>query len=241
MSSHIASDTSETSDLPATPAAPATTVPTSQRKSTFASRLNDNLPTLEKLAHHYPGLFGETFLPLQRGIFQELLSAHPDAFTSDTLKAALSAHTRSTRYLNAIANGLPRHNLHGEVTEPMATEHIYQALLEVFKRRKAKPGEDLQAKLCQRIASAYVASGLTRDTYTALVQSKNEAANLALLNAMALAAEHDAKDEATRRAFIASGQTVAAFADMYGLQPLKVEESLARASRFSDSGPSSIS
>src|SRR6187402_1209224 len=53
-------------------------------------------PVLEKLAGFYPALFGEVFLPLKRGIFEELLAAHPDDLEREALKEALSQHTRST-------------------------------------------------------------------------------------------------------------------------------------------------
>lgn len=211
------------------PAAPTTA---SVRKPGGAGRIQGALPTLEKLAALYPGLFGAVFLPLKRGIFQELLAAHPESFERDTLKAALSVHTRSTRYLNAVAHGLARHDLQGQVVEAMAPEHVHQAILEVFRRRKAKPGEDLGAKLRQRIAQAFVASKLSREDYTSLVLGKDEAANAALEEALASVAELDAKAEATRRAFSASGLTVEAFADMYGLHPKTVAEALERAGRF---------
>lgn len=213
---------------PATP----DTASSPARKPGGVGRIQGALPTLEKLAALYPGLFGAVFLPLKRGIFQELLAAHPESFERDTLKAALSVHTRSTRYLNAVASGLARHDLQGQAVEPMAPEHVYQAIVEVFRRRKPKPGEDLVGKLRQRIAQAFVASKLAREDYTSLVLGKDDAANAALEDAMAAAAELDAKAEATRRAFSASGQTVEAFADMYGLQPKAVAEALARAGRL---------
>jgi ProP effector len=222
----IASTPAQDASAPPTP-------PTSARKPGGAGRIQGALPTLEKLAALYPGLFGAVFLPLKRGIFQELLAAHPESFERDTLKAALSVHTRSTRYLNAVANGLARHDLQGQAVEHMAPEHVYQAIVEVFRRRKAKPGEDLGGKLRQRIAQAFVASKLAREDYTSLVLSKDDAANAALEDAMADAAELDAKAEATRRAFSASGQTVEAFADMYGLQARAVSDALARAGRWS--------
>ena len=221
-------------DVIPTPPAPEAS-PGAARKPGGAGRIQGALPTLEKLAALYPGLFGAVFLPLKRGIFQELLAAHPESFERDTLKAALSVHTRSTRYLNAVANGLARHDLQGQVVEAMAPEHVYQAIVEVFRRRKAKPGEDLGHKLRQRIAQAFVASKLAREDYTALVLSKDDATNAALEDAMAEAAELDAKAEATRRAFSASGHTVEAFADMYGLQPKAVADALARAGRLGTS------
>ena len=65
---------------------------------------------LEKLFELYPQLFGQTFLPLKLGIFQELLAAHPETFQRDSLKSALGVHTRSTRYLQSVANGMKRHD-----------------------------------------------------------------------------------------------------------------------------------
>ena len=114
----------------------------------------------------------------------------------------------------------------------MAPEHVYQSLLEVFRRRQGKSGEDLIGKLRQRIVQAFVDSRLPREDYTSRMLSKDEAANATLEAAMADAAERDAKDEATRRAFSASGQTVEAFADMYGLQVRAVADALARAGRW---------
>ncbi len=219
----------------ATPSPDTSAVPTaaaSKRRAGGAARIQGSLPTLEKLASLYPGLFGATFLPLKRGIFQDLLAAHPEVFERDDLKAALSVHTRSTRYLNAVANGLARHDLQGQVVEAMAPEHVYQSLLEVFRRRQGKSGEDLVGKLRQRIVQAFVDSRLPREDYTSRMLSKDEAANATLEAAMADAAERDAKDEATRRAFSASGQTVEAFADMYGLQVRAVADALARAGRW---------
>ena len=206
---------------------------TPARKAGGGARIQGSMPTLEKLAQLYPALFGAVFLPLKRGIFQDLLAAHPEQFERDALKAALSVHTRSTRYLNAVASGAARHDLQVTAVEPMAPEHVYQSLLEVFRRRQAKAGEDLSAKLRQRIVQAFVSSCLSREAYTTLVQSKDEAANATLEQAMAEAAEVDAKDEATRRAFEASGLAVQAFAEMYGLHPRAVGDALARATRWS--------
>ena len=211
----------------ADPAAPAPA-----HKPGGGGRIQGALPTLEKLAALYPALFGAVFLPLKRGIFQELLAAHPESFERDALKTALSVHTRSTRYLNAVANGMARHDLQGQAVEAMAAEHVHQSIMEVFRRRKPKPGEDLDAKLLQRIGQAFVASKLSREDYTSLMLGKDDAANAALEDALAEAAELDAKAEATRRAFSASGQALEAFADMYGLQPKAVAEALTRAGRF---------
>jgi len=190
------------------------------------------LPVLEKLAALYPHLFGDMFLPLKRGIFQDLLAAHPDAFERETLKDALAFHTRSTRYLSSVAAGHQRHDLQGQAVEAMAPEHVHHALLEVFRRRQGRANEDLRPKLIERIVQAFEASGLAREAYAELVRSRDEAANAALDEALAEAAARSAKDEALLRAFEASGQkTVQAFADMYGMDSRAATLSLNRARR----------
>jgi sRNA-binding protein len=189
-------------------------------------------PALEQLAQLYPHLFGETFRPLKRGIFQELMAAHPGVLERDALKEALSQHTRSTRYLTAVASGQPRYDLQGQVVEAMAPEHVYLALIEVFRRRQARAGEDLRPKLRERIVQAFEASGLARGDYAELVRSqRDEAANAVLDEALAEAAARSAKDEALLRAFEASGKTVEAFADMYGMEPAAASRMLERARR----------
>ena len=206
--------------LPETPAPPA------------RSKQPRALPVLEKLAALYPHLFGDMFLPLKRGIFQDLLAAHPDAFERETLKDALAFHTRSTRYLSSVAAGHQRHDLQGQAVEKMAPEHVHHALLEVFRRRQGRANEDLRPKLIERIVQAFEASGLSREAYAELVRSRDEDANAALDEALAEAAARSAKDEALLRAFEASGQkTVQAFADMYGIDPRAATLSLNRARR----------
>ena len=163
-------------------------------------------PILEQLAGLYPHLFGEC-LPLKRGIFQDLQDAHPDVLDRDGLKTALALHTRSTRYLVGVAAGHKRHDLQGNAVEDMAPEHVYQALLEVFRRRQGRTNEDLKPKLRQRIVQAFEASGLSRADYGQLVRMHNEAANAMLDEALAEVGARAAKDEALRRAFEASGQT----------------------------------
>ncbi|SFE47256.1 ProQ/FINO family protein [Paracidovorax wautersii] len=187
-------------------------------------------PVLEQLAGFYPHLFGAQFLPLKRGIFQDLQDAHPGAFEKEDLKAALGIHTRSTRYLQVVAEGRQRHDLQGQAVEAMAPEHIHHALLEVFRRKKPRDGEDLVAKLRRRIAQAYETSGLTREAYDALVRGRDERANALLDEAFAEVAERDAKAEALLRAYEASGSTsVEQFADMYGMEQRNVGQMLARA------------
>jgi ProP effector len=198
-------------------------------------------PLLEKLAEFYPHLFGETFLPLKRGIFQDLQAAHPEVFEKEALKEALGQHTRSTRYLTSVAAGMQRHDLQGNAVEAMAPEHVHHALLEVFRRRQGRTPEDLRPKLRARIVQAFEASGLSRADYVELVRSRDEAANAVLEEAMAEAAARSAKDEALLRAFDASGQTVEAFADMYGMDPRDAQRSLDRARRGASSAAPSPS
>jgi sRNA-binding protein len=194
-------------------------------------------PVLEQLARLYPQLFGAMFLPLKRGIFQDLLAAHPDVFKRDALKEALGFHTRSTRYLVEVAAGRQRHDLQGQPVEAMAPEHVHQALLEVFRRRQARSREDLRPKLRERIVQAFEESGLTREAYAELVRGRDEAANALLDQALAEAAARSAKDEALLRAFDASGRSVEAFADMYGLDRRGALRSLERARRLRAASP----
>ncbi|MEG0923022.1 MAG: ProQ/FINO family protein [Comamonas sp.] len=189
-------------------------------------------PVVEKLAGMYPALFGDQPLPLKRGIFQDLMAAHPEAFEKNELKVALGLHTRSTRYLNAVAMGESRHDLQGNVVEAMAPEHVFHALVEAFRRRKPRDGEDLQVKLRRRMSMAYVASDLSRDDFLARVQVKDEATQALLAAAMQEVAEFDAKAEALATAFAASGKSVAEFADMYGMHPAAAERHLQRAAQI---------
>jgi sRNA-binding protein len=186
-------------------------------------------PVLEQLAELYPGLFGEVFLPLKRGIFQDLLAAHPDVLDREALKAGLAIHTRSTRYLQAVAAGLQRHDLAGQAVEAMAPEHVHHALLEVFRRRQGRAGEDLRPKLLQRLVKAFEASGLAREAYDERVRGRDEAANALLDEALAEAAARRARDEALLRAFESSGQPVEVFAGMYGMDPHAAARTLERA------------
>ncbi len=191
-----------------------------------ANRRNDAMPVLEQLASLYPQLFGAVFQPLK---FQDLLLAHPDTFDSAGLKAALAHHTRSTRYLVAVADGRPRHDLAGQAVEAMAPEHVHHALLEVFRRRRARSKEDLAPTLRRRLAQAFARSGLTPEAYAALVQSRDEQANQLLDEALQEIRAAAAKDEALLRAFEASAQTVEGFADMYGMDARSAGLALERA------------
>ena len=215
-----------TATLPTTPETPAVDAPVVAPKRAAKP---DVLPVLEQMAALYPHMFGATFLPMKRGVFQELLDAHPEVFEKDSLKAALSHHARSTRYLTAVASGEDRYDLQGQPVEAMAPEHVHHALLEVFRRRQTRSKEDLRPKLLQRIVVACEASGLTPKAYSELVRSRDEAANAVLDEAMAEANARAAKTEALLQAFKASGKSLDVFADMYGMDPRAVSRMLARA------------
>lgn len=186
-------------------------------------------PALLELAALYPRLFGEAPLPLKRGIFDDLMAAHPEQFEREALKLALGVHTRSTRYLQAVAAGQPRHDLQGQSVEPMAPEHVHHALWELYRRRQERGGDEWRAKIRTRMARAIDASGLTRDDYCARVHIRDAQAQALLDEALAeLSAQH-AREEALLHAFEASGQTVEAFADMYGMDPRTADRNLQRA------------
>lgn len=172
---------------------------------------------LEKLFQLYPHLFGAEFLPLKLGIFQELLAAHPEDFERETLKTALGVHTRSTRYLQSVAAGNLRHGLDGKPVEPVAPEHVYLSLLELFRRRQRRAREDLRPKFRAQLMAAFEASGLTRQDYLARLPTNDAHANTLLEEAFAELDEKTARQEALLRAFEASGKTPEEFADMYGM------------------------
>jgi len=186
------------------------------------------LPVLEKLFELYPQLFGAEFLPLKLGIFQELLAKHPDQLERNSLKAALGVHTRSTLYLQSVAAGKPRHDLQGSPVEAVAPEHVYLALLELFRRRQGRSGQDLRPKLRKQLLTAFEASGLSSQDYQARMHGTDEDANALLAEAFAEYDQERARQEALRRAFEASGKTVAEFAAMYGMDPRVVGRALER-------------
>ena len=186
-------------------------------------------PALERLFELYPNLFGARFLPLKLGVYEELIARHPDDFKAEDLKVAMGLHARSTRYLESVAAGHPRHDLDGNVAEPVAPEHVHHAILELHRRRSQRTGEDLRPQLVARLARAVEASGLDREAYAVLVRSRDANNNAVLDEALALLAEQAAKREALLRAFEASGRSEKEFADMYGMNPAEVTRTLQRA------------
>lgn len=184
---------------------------------------------LQRLAERYPQLFGPEPVPLKRGIFQDLLQAHAGEWDAAELKQALSRHTRSGPYLNAVAAGRPRHDLSGQVVEPMAPEHVLQALVEVFRRRQGRSREDLTPKLLRRLMQAYEASGCTREAYAALAARLPEPVQALVERAMAEVAARRARDEALARAHARSGLSEADFADQYGVALADLRRALSQA------------
>lgn len=219
-----------------TPAAVAEPSATPSTPATSAPARRGPHPVLLQLAALYPALFGATVQPLKRGVFQDLQAAHGEALDKAGLKVAMAIHTRSTRYLQAVASGAPRHDLQGNAVEPMAPEHVLHAVLEVFKRRKPRPGETVdeqQQRLQRRIAQLFMDSALTRDAFLERANTKEPKALETITAALDYAAEQDARAEAVQRAFAASGATnPAAFAQMYGMHPKAVERQLARAAQL---------
>lgn len=192
-------------------------------------------PVLEQLAVLYPRLFGEQPVPLKRGVFQDLQDGHPGFFDRDALKVALGLHTRSTRYLQAVATGRQRCDLQGKPVEALAPDHIYHALVELWRRRDARtPAAEkpaLRDHWRSRIARAFDASGLDRAGYAERMRGRDEAAGMLLDEALSEAASQAARDEAQLRAFEAAGTTVEAFADTYGLDPRQAARTLEHARR----------
>ena len=176
-------------------------------------------PLLHKLFELYPRLFGARFLPLKLGVFEDLVAAHPEALPAADLKVALGLHTRSTRYIEAVASGLPRHDLQAQPVETVAPEHVHYAIMELYKRRSGKAPEQARERAVAQLAAAIEASGLDRDAYRERFTSPDDNLHALMEDALSLVAQKGARREALRNAFQASGKTVPEFAEMYGLDP----------------------
>jgi ProP effector len=190
----------------------------------------DIQPVLQKLFELHPQLFGSTFLPLKLGTYQDLMAAHPEVFQKDSLKAALGFHARSTRYLQCVADGNKRHDLQGNAVEDVSPEHLYLALLELFRRRSSKNNGrskiDLRPTFRAQLIAAFEASGLSRQEYQLRVQTNEAEATLLLEEALAEYDARFAKQTALKRAFESSGKSAAEFAEMYGLDQKDVVTAL---------------
>jgi len=183
-------------------------------------------PVLEKLFELYPHLFGQRFLPLKLGVFQDLLAAHPDEFSRDMLKSALGVHTRSTRYLQSVAAGQKRHDLQGNAVDDVAPEHVFLSVLELFQRRQARTQDDLRPKLRAQLQTAYQAAGLSRQDYLSRLPTLAEDIAALLDDAMAEVDQQRARHVALSKAFHASGKTLDEFADALGKSPAEIKAAL---------------
>lgn len=186
----------------------------------------DVRPVLDRLAQFHPALFGARFLPLKLGVFEDLLVAHPDAFTRQELKAALGVHARSTRYLEAVATGSQRHDLEGRPVEDIAPEHVHHAIMEVFRRRQQRAKANLRPWVVEQLVRAIDASALDRDGYVERVGAKSDEALALLDEAFAEIGARNARREAVRRAYEASGKSIEEFAEMYGMKARDVREAV---------------
>jgi sRNA-binding protein len=186
-------------------------------------------PVLDQLAELHPFLFGETPRPLKRGIFEDLLAAHPEVLERESLKAAMALHARSSRYLTVVASGEMRHDLAQQPVEALTPEQVHHALIEVFRRRGTRSREDLRPKLRQRIAQAFEAAGLSAEAYVEQMNGRDEEVNQLTRDAVTESSQRTAREDALLRAFESSGKTTAAFADMYGLHVLDANRTLERA------------
>jgi sRNA-binding protein len=184
-------------------------------------------PLLQKLFELYPRLFGARFLPLKVGVFEDLVAAHPEALPAAELKVALGLHTRSTRYIEAVASGLARHDLRAKPVEPVAPEHVHHAILELYKRRSGKAPERARQHAVEQLAAAIEVSGLSREGYRERFTSPDDNLQALLEEALAIVAQKSARREALQNAFKASGKTVVEFAEMYGLDPTEAKRLLA--------------
>lgn len=215
-----------TVSLEQAPESAAASAPTSTAPTKGKNRFASAQPVLEKLFELYPVLFGQHFVPLKLGVFQDLLAAHPEVFAKDELKLALGVHTRSTRYLQSVAQGLPRHDLQGQVVEPVAPEHVLLSIVEVFQRRQARTPEDLQPKLRKQMLVAYQASGLTRQDYLSRLTTLDEKVTALLDEVIDEVEQQRARQAALLRAFDASGKTVEDFAAELGMDVRQIQTAL---------------
>ena len=76
---------------------------------------------------------------------------------------------------------------------------------------------------------AIEASGLSREDYLLCVRQQDEVSTALLDEAFAELAEQAAKRDALLRTFEASAKTITEFADMYGMDPAEVTQTLERA------------
>lgn len=220
--------------------APPSTAQAPARKAGKARGARETHPLLQRLWQLHPKLFGARFVPLKLGVFEDLMTRHAGEFDKAELKAALGQHVRSTRYLLAVAEGLARHDLDGQPVDAVAPEHVQHAILEVLRRRQGKDtGAEQQDKQNKQdkardwaracLVRAIEAAGLasSRQEWLERVHTQDDTALALLDEAYGELAERAARHEALRRAFEASGASVEAFAEMYGMDAQQVRQAVA--------------
>ncbi|TFY98872.1 ProQ/FinO family protein [Ramlibacter humi] len=175
-------------------------------------------PTLAALFELYPDVFGVRVLPLKVGIFEDLVAAQPEKLKPEELKVALGQHTRSNRYLEAVASGLQRHDLQGQPVDPVAPEHVHHAIVELYRRKAGTPQEpQARERALRQLAANIERSELERDGYRERFGSGAEPSRMLVDEALMAIGQRSARQEALRRAFQASGKSAEEFAEMYGL------------------------
>jgi ProP effector len=217
----------ETTTLPEEPAGTNAEQPQPTKPPKPTKPRIDARPVLERLFELHPKLFGARFLPLKLGIFEDLMQRHPEAFRKEELKVALGVHARSTKYLDAVASGIQRHDLDGEPAGEVAPEHVHHAIMEVFRRRQARSPDEAKSWLHLRLVRAVEASQLDRAAYIERVGARDDAALAAVDEAYAELAGRQAKRVALQRAYEGSGKSIEEFAEMYGMKPAEVRKFLA--------------
>jgi ProP effector len=216
---HVDEDQTMTQD-------PNGTSPASRRQAAARKAPRPVHPLLQKLFELYPRLFGARFLPLKLGVYEDLVAAHPEALPAAELKVALGLHTRSTRYIEAVASGLARHDLQGKPVEPVAPEHVHHAILELYRRRSGRAPEQARQRAVVQLAAAIEASGMSREAYRERFTSPDDNVHSMLEEALSLVAQRGARREALQNAFKASGKTLPEFSEMYGLDPREAKRLL---------------
>jgi hypothetical protein len=159
------------------------------------------------------------------------MQAHPDAFEKAALKEALSVHTRSNRYLQAMASAKPRHDLQMQAVEAVAPEHVYAAVLELYRRRQMRKLPDALSRLQRELTHAVQASGLGRTDYLAIAGTPEADVAVALEEVLGQVERVRAKDAALLQAFDAAGKSVMEFAFAYGVPATQVRSMLRRNGR----------
>ncbi len=81
----IASSETESAETVESTASEPTTQAETQKSAKTVKPKIDVQPVLQKLFELYPHLFGNAFLPLKLGTYQDLMVAHPEVFKKDTV------------------------------------------------------------------------------------------------------------------------------------------------------------